>query len=64
MRIWFESHRGHHRDEGSRPGNTGRDPSFFRVGLTHLLQEFLILLIVFFVEQIINGHTELHCDNE
>lgn len=64
MRIWFESHRGHHRDEGSRPSNSGRDPFFFRVGLMHLLQEFLILLIVFFVEQIINGHTELHCDNE
>ncbi len=64
MRIWFEPHRGHHRDERPWPGNTGRDPSFFRVGLTHLLQEFLILLIVFFVEQIINGHTELHCDNE
>ncbi len=27
MRIWFESHRGHHRDEGSRPGNTGRGRS-------------------------------------
>lgn len=27
MRICFESHRGHHRDEGSRPSNTGRGRS-------------------------------------
>lgn len=27
MRIWFESHRGHHRDERPWPGNTGRGRS-------------------------------------